>query len=118
MKGAYLIPKTMVTQITAADLKKKMDADEDFLLLDVREPNEFNIASIPTARLIPLSVIQSRLGELKGLEDKEIVVHCKLGGRSMQACQFLESLGFKNMVNLAGGIHAWSDQVDPSVPKY
>lgn len=99
-------------------MKKKMDAGDDFLLLDVREQNEYNIANIPSARLIPLSALQTRVEELKGLEDKEIVVHCKLGGRSMQACQFLESLGFKNLANLSGGIIAWSDQVDPAVPKY
>ena len=108
----------MIKEVTATDLKKKIDRGVDFLLLDVREQNEYEIARIPGSTLLPLSVIQQRVSELEEMKDREIVVHCKLGGRSMQACQFLEALGFRNLANLAGGITAWSDQVDPAVPKY
>ncbi len=108
----------MIREITASDLKKKIDQGEDFLLLDVREQKEYEIARIPGSTLLPLSIIQQRVSELEEMKDREIVVHCKLGGRSMQACQYLETLGFRNLVNLAGGITAWSEQVDPAVPKY
>jgi sulfur-carrier protein adenylyltransferase/sulfurtransferase len=108
----------MINQITVTDLKGKLDRGEDFLLLDVREQKEYDIARIPGSTLVPLSVIQQRVSELEDMKDREIVIHCKLGGRSMQACQFLESLGFKNLVNLTGGITAWSEQVDPGVAKY
>ncbi|MCG3197378.1 MAG: putative adenylyltransferase/sulfurtransferase MoeZ [bacterium] len=110
--------QTMIPQITAPELKAKLDAKEDFLLLDVREQHEYDIARIPGATLLPLSVIQQRVGELEDHKGREIVIHCKMGGRSMQACQFLQSQGFSKVVNVAGGITAWSDQVDPSVAKY
>ena len=108
----------MISEISAVDLKKKLDGGEDFLLIDVREQDENAIARIPGSTLIPLSAFQQRAGELDDKKDHEIVIHCKLGGRSMQACQYLESLGFKKLVNLVGGIAAWSEQVDPRVPKY
>jgi adenylyltransferase/sulfurtransferase len=110
--------ESMIPQITATDLKKKLDSGEEFILLDVREQHEYEIARIPGSTLIPLSAFQQRFGELDGHKDKEIVIHCKMGGRSMQACQFLQSQGYSKVVNVAGGILAWSDQVDPSVPKY
>jgi molybdopterin/thiamine biosynthesis adenylyltransferase/rhodanese-related sulfurtransferase len=104
-----------IPQISVTDFKRKQDVGEDIFLLDVREPYEFQIAHIG-GHLIPLGDLPARVSELDS--SKEIVVHCKSGGRSQKAAEFLQQAGFKNVQNLAGGITAWSEQVDPSVPKY
>jgi rhodanese-related sulfurtransferase len=104
-------------QITATELKQKMDAGEDIQLIDVRQPDEHAFASIPGAKLIPLGEVMSRMNEID--PTKETVVHCKMGGRSARAIEALERSGFAgSMANLVGGITAWSNEVDPSVPKY
>lgn len=105
-----------VPEITVQELKGKLDKKEKFVLVDVREPNEFEIGRIPGSRLIPLGDVASRANELDTADD--IVLHCKMGGRSAKALGVLKSLGFKKLKNLKGGITAWSDQIDPSVPKY
>jgi sulfur-carrier protein adenylyltransferase/sulfurtransferase len=105
-------------EINALELKVKMDEKQDFFLLDVREPNEFDIARIPGSTLIPLSQLPNRFHELDKVKGKEIVVHCKGGTRSAKAIHFLKQQGFDHLVNVAGGILGWSDQVDSSVPKY
>jgi thiazole biosynthesis adenylyltransferase ThiF len=104
--------------INALELKVKMDEKQDFLLLDVREPNEHEIAHIKGSTLIPLSQLPNRLSELEKYKGKEIVVHCKSGVRSLKAIAILKQQGFSRLVNMAGGILGWSDQVDSSVPKY
>ena len=104
-----------VAQISVTDYKQQVDAGKDFFLLDVREPHEYKIANLG-GYLIPLGDIQKRVNELD--TSREIVVHCKSGGRSQQAAETLQRLGFKKIQNLAGGINAWSEKVDPSVPKY
>ena len=93
-----------------------MDAKDDFYLLDVREPNEFKIGRIPGSALIPLGEVPAAVS--RNPKDKEIVVHCKTGGRSAKAAAFLRQQGHKNVKNLKGGILDWVDKVDPSVPKY
>jgi len=103
-------------EITPVELKKKMDAKDSFVLLDVREPHEVDICRIPGAKLIPLGQLQARVNELNTADD--LVVHCKSGVRSGKAVDFLKTAGFRRVKNLKGGILAWSDQVDPSVPKY
>ena len=103
-------------EIDVTEVKQKIDREVDFVLLDVREPHEYQIASIPTAKLIPLGELGRRLGELD--PDDEIVVHCKSGGRSAKAVEFMRQQGFKDVSNMRGGILAWSDKVDPKVPKY
>lgn len=103
-------------EIEPATLHARRAAGHDILLLDVREPHEWAIARIEGARLIPLASLDSRLGELS--RDREIVVHCKGGGRSAQAVRRLRAAGFRNVANLAGGIQRWSRDVDPSVPCY
>jgi rhodanese-related sulfurtransferase len=104
-------------EITATELKQKMDDGEDFQLIDVRQPDEFAFAKIEGAKLIPLGEVLKRVEELDA--DKEIIFSCKAGGRSAHAIQLLENTGFKaNMKNLRGGITAWSNEVDPKVPKY
>lgn len=103
-------------EITAVELKAKMDRGDEFTLIDVREPHEYAIAQIPGAKLIPLATVAERAHELDTAD--EIVLHCKMGGRSAKALNILKQLGFKKLKNLTGGITAWSNDVDPSVPKY
>ncbi len=104
-------------QITATQLKEKMDAGEDIQLIDVRQPDEHDFANIEGAKLIPLGEVVKRMDEID--ETRETVVHCKAGGRSARAIQALQQAGFKgDLKNLAGGITAWSNDVDPKVPKY
>lgn len=104
-----------ILQMQPVELKRRLDAREDLFVLDVREPFEYAIAQIG-GNLIPLNDLPKRLDELD--PNREIVVHCKGGGRSQRAAEFLAQHGFKKLHNLAGGIGAWSDTVDPSVPKY
>lgn len=103
-------------EIDAKGLKSKMDAGDKFVLLDVREPHEFQIGRIPGSILIPLGELPKRYAELD--PEADMVVHCKMGGRSAKAIDYLKTVGFSKLTNLKGGITAWSDQVDPSVPKY
>jgi rhodanese-related sulfurtransferase len=104
-------------EITAIELKKWIDEGSDFQLIDVREPHEAEIARIPQAKLIPLGSLPSRLEEIDA--GKTTVVHCRSGVRSAKAIEFLRAKGFENrLLNLKGGILAWSDEVDPTVPKY
>src|SRR5437763_447771 len=103
-------------EITAVELKQRLDRGDKLKLVDVREPNEFQINRIPGAQLIPLGEIPRRYAELD--PDEELVVHCKMGGRSAKAADFLRSVGFKKVLNLKGGILDWIDKVDPTQPKY
>jgi len=103
-------------ETTSIDLKKRLDAGDDVLILDVREPNEYQICKIPGSVLIPLGELPRRYAELP--HDKDIVAHCKMGGRSAKATDFLRSVGFNRVKNLKGGILDWIDKVDPSQPKY
>jgi adenylyltransferase/sulfurtransferase len=103
-------------EIEPVELKKKMDRRESFVLVDVREPHEAEICTIPGARLIPKGQVPSRVHELNSAD--EFVIHCKSGKRSAEIVDFLKKAGFRKVKNLRGGILAWSDQVDPTVPKY
>jgi sulfur-carrier protein adenylyltransferase/sulfurtransferase len=105
-----------VQTISVQELKRRMDAREAFQLIDVREPFEYEIARIDGAKLIPLGEIGERFEELQ--EEQPIIVHCHSGQRSAQAVRLLRQRGFTNAFNLEGGIDAWSDQIDSSVPKY
>jgi adenylyltransferase/sulfurtransferase len=98
------------------ELKQKTDAREPLELIDVREPFEYEIARIDGAKLIPLGEIGDRADELR--RGHLIVVHCHSGQRSAQAVRLLKQRGFSNVYNLDGGIDAWSDQIDPNVPRY
>jgi sulfur-carrier protein adenylyltransferase/sulfurtransferase len=102
--------------IDPAEVKAKLDRGDDFVLLDVREPHEFQICRIPGSQLIPLGQLPKHLDQLD--RDADIVAHCKSGGRSQKAVDLLKQNGFKHVRNMTGGILAWSDKVDPSVPKY
>src|SRR4051794_5040324 len=103
-------------EISATDLKQRLDRGDKLRIVDVREPNEWQINRIPGAELIPLGEVPRRYAELD--PEEEIVVHCKMGGRSAKAADFLRSVGFKRVLNLKGGILEWIDKVDPSQPKY
>lgn len=91
---------------------------DDFLLLDVRQPNEYATANIDGSVLIPMGELSDRLDELEPYRERRIVVHCHHGGRSMQVTQALRSNGFGRVQNMAGGIDAWSLEIDSSVPRY
>jgi molybdopterin/thiamine biosynthesis adenylyltransferase/rhodanese-related sulfurtransferase len=106
----------VVPTISVHELKRKMEAHESFELIDVRETFEYEIARIDGAKLIPLGEIADRTAELP--RERLIVVHCHSGQRSAQAVRLLHDRGFANVYNLEGGIDAWSDQIDRSVPKY
>lgn len=102
--------------ITPLELKERLDRGEDIFILDVREPQEWEICRLPGATLIPLSQLPSRMHELNSADF--IVVHCRSGARSAQAVRLLYNAGFRKIKNLKGGTLAWSDQVDPTMPKY
>lgn len=108
-------PETSVPEISARELKARLDRGDDIYVLDVREPHEYQIANIG-GHLIPLGDLSKRVNELDS--SREIVAHCRSGKRSAEAAEFLRKAGFKKILNLKGGILAWSDEVDASVPKY
>src|SRR5437868_3404716 len=104
-------------EITATELKQRIDKGDDVQIIDVREPHEYEIGAIPNSKLIPLGQVLNRMNEID--PDRETVVHCKMGGRSAKAIDALQRSGFAGrLINLKGGITAWSNEVDPSVPKY
>jgi adenylyltransferase/sulfurtransferase len=103
-------------EITPRELKEKIDRGDEFTLVDVREPYEFEICRLPGAKLIPLGEIEARAIELD--PDEEIVLQCRSGVRSAKALGTLQARGFTKLANLKGGILGWSDDVDPTVPKY
>lgn len=108
---------TMMPEITATELKQRLDNGEDIQIIDVREAHELEIARMPGTVHIPLGQVINRMSEIDPA--RETVVHCKMGGRSAKAIEALKRAGFAgNLINLHGGITAWSNEVDPSVPKY
>jgi molybdopterin/thiamine biosynthesis adenylyltransferase/rhodanese-related sulfurtransferase len=107
--------KNGIPQLTVRELKARRDAGEDVFLLDVREPYEVQIAQIG-GKLIPQNDVPQRLAEIP--RDREIVVHCRSGARSQRIAEFLKQSGYTQVANLAGGILAWSDEIDPKVQKY
>jgi len=116
IRGEEHVPLTTVPEVTAADVKKMIDEKKPFVLVDVREPHEVDICRIPDSTLIPLGDLPSRMHELNSAD--EIVVYCRVGVRSARAVELLMKAGFRKIHNLKGGVLAWADQVDPSMPKY
>lgn len=102
--------------ITVEQLKGMIDRRDDFLLVDVRNPDEFAISTIPGSVKLPLPELPERFTELP--KDKLLVLHCKMGGRSARALQFLRSQGYGQLKNVAGGINAWAERIDPNMPRY
>ncbi len=104
-------------EITATELKARLDRGDDIQIIDVREPHEHEIARLEGAQLIPLAQVVNRMEEID--PSRETVVHCKGGSRSARAIEALQQAGFTGeLKNLKGGIGAWSNDVDPNVPKY
>ena len=108
-------PQTTVPEIAPRELKARLDRGDDLFILDVREPHEYQICNL-RGHLIPLGDLSRRVSELDS--SREIVAHCRTGKRSAEAVEFLRKAGFRKVLNLKGGILAWSDEVDPSVPRY
>ena len=111
------MPDPGVPEITVHDLKKRMHDESSFLLLDVRQPDEYETANL-NGKLIPLAELPNRLEEIDSYQDQPVVVHCRSGKRSAKAVSFLRKQGFEQVVNLKGGILAWSEEIDSSVPMY
>jgi adenylyltransferase/sulfurtransferase len=104
-------------EVTVQDMKRALDDPKlGIKVIDVREPDEYEIAHIEGTTLMPMSALQQRFTELD--PNSQYYIHCKMGGRSMRALQFLRQQGFKNLKNVAGGIDAWSEEIDPGVPRY
>jgi adenylyltransferase/sulfurtransferase len=104
-------------EMTATELKQRLDNGDDIQIIDVREDNEYAFARIPNSKHIPLAQVLNRMDEID--PNRETVVHCKMGGRSARAIDALQRSGFQGkLINLKGGIIGWSNEVDPSVPKY
>src|SRR2546425_118350 len=116
IRGEEYVRPTKVPEITATEVKKMIDERRPFVLVDVREPHEYQICRIPGSKLIPLGDVPKRMHELNSAD--EIVVHCRSGQRSAQAVELLMKAGFRKIHNLKGGVLAWADQVDPTMPKY
>jgi len=104
-----------IPQITVLELKQRLDAAENLMILDVREPYEYQIANIG-GTLIPMNEVPRRLAEID--RNREIVVQCRSGARSQRIAEFLAAQGYPSVKNLSGGILAWADQIDPKITKY
>jgi adenylyltransferase/sulfurtransferase len=115
IRGEEAPMTTQVPAIQVEELKRKLDAGEEVFVLDVREPHEYQICNL-AGHLIPLADLPKRVHELDS--SREIVAHCRSGGRSAQAVEFLRAAGFRKVWNLTGGILAWADRIDPKMPKY
>jgi len=115
IRGEEKPVETGIPEIQVEELKRRLDAGDDLFVLDVREPHEYQICNIG-GHLIPLGDLPKRVSELDS--SREIVAHCRSGVRSGKAVAFLQQAGFKKVHNLAGGILAWADRVDPKMPKY
>lgn len=109
---------TTKLEITPLELKKRLDAGEKPFILDIREAHEGEIATLNNSALIPMGELAQRFQELNDLQEQEIIIYCRSGARSDRCASFLRGQGFKNVVNLTGGILRWADDVDPSMTKY
>jgi rhodanese-related sulfurtransferase len=105
-------------EIDVQSVQQLLGSGEKLLLVDVREPDEYDTARIAAARLIPMRQIPESLAQLEEHRAGRIVVHCHHGGRSLRVVQWLRQKGYPNVQNMSGGIDAWSQQIDPSVPRY
>lgn len=106
----------MIAEITPTEFARRRDAGDDVVLLDVREPFEIAIAAAPGALCIPMAEVPGRLDEID--RQKEIVVLCRSGGRSLQVAAFLRRQGYERVANLSGGILRWGQELDPSLQAY
>ena len=111
-------PNELPLEISCQVVKEKIEAGDSFLLVDCREPDEHAVARIDAACLVPMSELAGRLADLEPYRDREIVVHCHHGGRSQRVANWLRGQGFTGARTMVGGIDRWSEEIDPSVPRY
>jgi rhodanese-related sulfurtransferase len=109
---------TKTLEVSCTDVKARLDRGDKFLLLDCREQDEHELAAIAGARLVPMSELVARVRELDEWQQGEIVVHCHKGIRSLRVANWLREQGFENVHSMAGGIDAWSQEIDSKVPRY
>lgn len=105
-------------EIDCRTVKANLDAGDDFVLLDCRERDEHQLVHIAEARLIPMSELPQRVAELEEHREREIVVYCHHGMRSLQVTVWLRQQGFENVTSLSGGIDRWAVEIDPTLPRY
>lgn len=105
-------------EISCADVKAKLDGGVEFFFLDCREVDEHQVVCIQAAELVPMSEIPERIAELEPHRDREIVVHCHHGGRSLHVAAWLQGQGYAQVKSMAGGIDQWAQEIDPSLPRY
>ena len=108
----------MAVEIKCQRVKQKLDAGEEFVLLDCRERSEWDLVRLQGAILLPMSELNGRIGELDGHHETEIVVYCHHGVRSMSVAGWLRQQGFRSVFSMAGGIDTWSLEIDPQLPRY
>ncbi len=117
--GVYKMDnQTGLLEITAGDLKRRLEAGDEVAILDVREPHELEICKLDNRFHVPLGQLPARLNELESHKDRDVVVYCRSGKRSERACQYMRENGFVKVANLKGGILAWANDVDPTMAKY
>ena len=111
-------PKDCDWEISPQDVARMRREGGDFVLIDCRTPEEHETARIDGAMLVPMQELSVRIGELRRFEDRPLVIFCHKGKRAMSVTAVLRELGFENVRSMAGGIHRWSEEIDPAVPKY
>jgi rhodanese-related sulfurtransferase len=111
-------PADIPIEIDCQSVHRKLAAREDLLLVDCREQDEWDLVRIPGATLLPMSQLAGRIVEIEPHKDRQVVIHCHHGGRSLQVAQFLRKQGFQGAQSMAGGIDEWSRTIDPSLPRY
>lgn len=105
-------------EISVPEVQALRDAGGDFLFIDCREPNEYEIASIEGAQFLPMSTLAERVGELAGNEERRVVIHCHKGGRSLRVANWLREQGFARAQSMAGGIDQWATDIEPGMARY
>jgi molybdopterin/thiamine biosynthesis adenylyltransferase/rhodanese-related sulfurtransferase len=116
VRGEEPAPEAEDGEVTVEELKERLDSGEEVFILDVRNPEEYQICRIASSTLLPLPTLPQRFGELD--PSREMIVHCKSGMRSRKAIRFLREQGFARLRNLQGGILAWAERIDPTMPRY
>ncbi|MEZ6127514.1 MAG: rhodanese-like domain-containing protein [Planctomycetaceae bacterium] len=105
-------------EIDCSTVKAKLDAGEHFVFIDCREQQEYDIVKIEGAKLMPMSQLPQRVNELEQHKDSDIIIHCHHGGRSLNVAMWLKGQGFQNALSMSGGIDAWAQEIDPTLPRY
>jgi rhodanese-related sulfurtransferase len=105
-------------EVDVQTVSSRIARGDDFVLLDCRQPNEYEVARIAGATLLPMTELRARVAEIEAMRGKQVIVHCHHGGRSLQVAQWLRGQGFADAQSMAGGIDQWSLEIDPSVPRY